>query len=140
MRDALLVVFETPRRELPSFVVGKLRDLLTLAVIGLVLIVAVAVAGFVSSFSDNVLELARARLASSSWLVKLLAIAFGLAANTVLFSAMFRLLADPHVPRRSLWTGALFGAVGFEVLKQLSAAAAGLDQGPARPSRRSASR
>ena len=34
MRDALLVVFEKPDREQPSFVVGKLRDLLTLVTIG----------------------------------------------------------------------------------------------------------
>ena len=44
----------------------------------------------------------------------------GLAANSVLFFAIFRLLAEPDTPRRSLWQGALLGAVGFEVLKQIS--------------------
>src|SRR3546814_17984556 len=38
----------------------------------------------------------------------------------VLFFAIFRLLADPDVPKRSLWSGALLGAVGFEILKQIS--------------------
>jgi membrane protein len=38
----------------------------------------------------------------------------------VLFFAFFRLLAAPNVPARSLWSGALLGAIGFEVLKQLS--------------------
>ena len=39
----------------------------------------------------------------------------------VLFFAFFRLLARPGRRRtRSLWSGALLGAVGFEVLKQLS--------------------
>ena len=38
----------------------------------------------------------------------------------VLFFALFRLLADPDLPRSSMWSGALLGALGFEVLKQLS--------------------
>lgn len=33
---------------------------------------------------------------------------------------MFRLLAAPDLPARSMWSGALLGAVGFEVLKQIS--------------------
>jgi membrane protein len=38
----------------------------------------------------------------------------------VLFFAMFRLLAAPDVPKRAMWSGALLGAVGFEILKQVS--------------------
>ncbi len=38
----------------------------------------------------------------------------------MLFFAIFRLLAEPDLPRRSLWSGSLLGAVGFEVLKQIS--------------------
>ncbi len=38
----------------------------------------------------------------------------------MLFYALFRLLGDPDVPSRSLWSGAVFGALGFEVLKRLS--------------------
>ena len=49
-----------------------------------------------------------------------LALCLGLAANTLLFFAFFRLLAQPDIPSRSLWSGALLGAVLFEVLKQLS--------------------
>ncbi|GAA2000175.1 YihY/virulence factor BrkB family protein [Nocardioides kribbensis] len=119
LRDALLVVFETPTRELPGFVVGKLRDLVTLVVLGSVLLLSVAVAGLVSAFSTVILD-ALGLGEELSWLVRLLTVVFGLAANTVLFYAMFRLLAEPHVPARSLWQGALLGAVVFEVLKQLS--------------------
>ncbi len=119
LRDALMTVFETPVRARPSFLVGKLRDLLTLAVIGVVLVLSVAVAGFVSGFSTEILgylELDE----SLSWLVKLIALVLGLAANTVLFFSIFALLAEPQPPRRSLWKGALLGAVGFEVLKYVS--------------------
>ncbi|CAN5674716.1 YihY/virulence factor BrkB family protein [soil metagenome] len=119
LRDALFVVFETPAREVPSFIKGKLRDLMTLAVIGLVLILAVAVAGFVSGRSKYLLELVSLGT-ELSWLVKLVAIVLGLAANAVLFYAVFRLLAEPDVPKRSLWSGAVLGALGFEVLKQVS--------------------
>ena len=36
----------------------------------------------------------------------------GLGASMLLFYAMFVLLAGPHTPRRSLWSGALLGALG----------------------------
>ena len=42
--------------------VGKLRDLLSLVVIGVVLLVSVALAGFVTGFSDDVLDWIGARL------------------------------------------------------------------------------
>jgi membrane protein len=119
MRGALVVVFELPDKEQPNFVLGKLRDLLTLALIGVILIVAVAVAGFVSGFSGDILGWLHLD-ADRAWLVRVVTVVFGLAANATLFFAMFRLLAEPHAPRRSLWSGALLGALGFEVLKQLS--------------------
>lgn len=119
MRDALLVVFELPDKEQPNFVVGKLRDLVALVVIGLVLFVAVAVTGFVNGFSDRVLDWVG--LGDELWwLVWLVTLALGLAANALLFFVLFKLLAEPHDPKRTLWSGALLGAVGFEVLKQLS--------------------
>ncbi|MCW2791164.1 MAG: YihY/virulence factor BrkB family protein, partial [Nocardioides sp.] len=119
MRDALVVVFELPRKEQPNFIVGKLRDLVTLALIGVILLVSVAVSGFVSGFSSDVLDWLGLG-ADLGWLVRLVTVVLGLGANMALFFAMFRLLAEPHTPRRSLWSGALLGAVGFEVLKQLS--------------------
>lgn len=119
MRAALQAVFVTPQRDQPNFVVGKLRDALTLVVIGTVLLVAVAVAGFVGGFSEDILDWMGLDQ-ELGWLVKLLTIALGLCANAVLFFALYTLLAQPHVPRRSLLQGALLGAVGFEVLKQLS--------------------
>ena len=40
LRDALITVFALPDREQPNFVMGKLRDLITLAVIGVVLLLS----------------------------------------------------------------------------------------------------
>jgi membrane protein len=46
--------------------------------------------------------------------------AAGVATGTVLFFAMFKVLAAPTVSHRALWSGALVGALGFELLKQSS--------------------
>ncbi|WP_370249688.1 YihY/virulence factor BrkB family protein [Nocardioides sp.] len=119
LRTALVTVFSTPREQLPNFVRGKLRDLEALVVIGLVLVLSVAVAGFVAGFSADLLDLLGLD-ATLGWLVRLLAVVVGLGANMVLFFAMFRLLAEPRVPPPVLWQAAAIGAVGFELLKQLS--------------------
>ena len=66
MRDALVVVFEQPAKEQPNFVIGKLRDLLSLVVIGVVLLVSVALAGFVTGFSDVRARLGRRSTPSST--------------------------------------------------------------------------
>jgi membrane protein len=119
LRDALIAVFELPEREQPSLVKGKLRDLLTLAIIGVVLLVAVAFTGLVSGFSGDLLGWVGLGK-QLGWLVQVLVVVLGLLANAVLFFAMFRLLAAPDLPKRALWSGALLGAVGFEILKQVS--------------------
>jgi membrane protein len=119
MRTALLAVFEKPQKEQPSFVIGKAKDLLALVTLGLVLMVSVAISGVVTSLSKTILESLQlgAGLEPLLWV---LAVVIGVAASTVLFLAFFRLLADPDVPTRSLLSGAVLGAVGFEVLKLAS--------------------
>lgn len=119
MRQALLVMFETPQREQPNFVVGKLRDLVSLVLIGLVMVVSVAVSGVISRFSKQLLDLIGLGVGLSP-LLQVVSVVVGIGASMVLFFALFKLLADPEVSRASLWSGALLGALGFEVLKQLS--------------------
>jgi membrane protein len=119
MRDALVVVFEVPAKEQPNFVFGKLRDLLALVLIGVILLVSVAVAGFVGGFASDLLDWVDLGT-DLGWLVTLLSIVLGFGANMLLFFAMFVLLAQPHTPRRSLWSGAFLGAIAFEALKQVS--------------------
>ena len=119
MRAALVTVFETPAKEQPGFVGAKLRDLLALVLIGVVLFVAVVVAGLVGGFSGSLLDWAGVDV-DLGWLVTALTVLLGLAANMLLFFLMFRLLGEPHVPRRALWQGAALGAVAFELLKQAS--------------------
>jgi membrane protein len=130
MRSALVVVFEVPAQEQPNFVFGKLRDLLTLALVGAILIVSVAVAGLVGGFSTEILDWLELG-EELAWLVRLLTVLLGFGANMLLFFALFVLLAKPHTPRRSLWSGALLGAIAFEVLKQISGLLISATQGNA---------
>jgi membrane protein len=119
MRSALEIVFEMPKSEQPSFVIGKLRDLASLAIIGLTLLASVAVTGVVTGSSTWLLGLVGLGH-DLAWGVHVLGSLVGLAANTLLFYSLFRLLARPPVPRRALWQGAVLGAIGFEILKLAS--------------------
>ena len=57
MRIALAVVFEVPAaRAAAATCIGKLRDLVALLLIGVVLLLAVALTGFVTGFSTEVLD------------------------------------------------------------------------------------
>ena len=119
MREALMVVFEMPAREQPNFVLGKLRDLISLAIIEATLVLSVAVTGLISGFATLLLDLVGLDRALEPLVVGL-TVMLGFGANVLLFFTIFNLLARPRTPNGSLWSGALLGALGFEILKQLS--------------------
>ncbi|WP_322921252.1 YihY/virulence factor BrkB family protein [Nocardioides renjunii] len=119
MRTALIAVFEEPEREQPNFVVGKVRDVLALLALGSILVTSVAVSGIATKVLTPIVEWLGLGVVAEVFFWAL-ALVLGMAANTLLYFAFFRLLAHPNVPTRSLWSGALLGAIGFEVLKQLS--------------------
>ena len=119
MRTALQVVFELPADRKPNFLVGKIRDLVTLVVVGFTLLMSIALSGVVTRISDRVLDLLDLDH-DLSWTVAVAAVVIALLANTVLFFVLFTVLARPRTPRRALWQGALLGSVAFEILKQLS--------------------
>jgi membrane protein len=119
MRTALVAVFEEPEKEQPSFLLGKLRDVVALLTLGTVLLLSVAISGVATKLATPILEFLGLGLGVEP-LVWALGLALGLVANTVLFFAFFRVLAAPNVPPRALWSGALLGALAFELLKQLS--------------------
>lgn len=119
MRTALLTVFEQPERERPSFFSGKLHDLMALGALGAILMVSVGVSTVVTTLSTTILKWLGLGLGLDP-VVWALALLIGVAANTLLFFAFFRLLGDPDAPAKALWSGAFLGAIGFELLKQLS--------------------
>ena len=122
MRGALEAMFALPKREQPNFLVGKLRDLATLGLIGLVLLVSVILSAAVSGSSGQILAWVGIDQHSTvpHVLLWLFGHALAIAASAVLLLAMFRYLAQPHLPRRALAEGALLGAVGFELLKSVA--------------------
>jgi membrane protein len=120
LRQALEVVFVVPRAEKAGFLVGKSRDLLTLVLIGIVLMVSVVVSGAVTGFSGDVLDLVGIDPGATLPTIGLSVIGhlLGIAASTVLLLTMFKLLVvESHVPRGAMVAGSLLGAVGFEILK-----------------------
>ena len=117
---ALEVMFATPRGEQPGFLFGKLRDLGTLALIGLTLMVSVVLSGAVTGFSGPILGLVGIDRASTLPTALLGVVGHALAIGALDGAAaddVRLLLVDTHVPRGALVRGALLGAVGFEVLK-----------------------
>jgi membrane protein len=120
LRQALEVMFVVPRQEQTNFLLGKLRDLGTLGLIGLVLMVSVALSSAVTGFSGMILGWVGIDQTAfaPNLLLTVLGHVLAIAASTVLLLAMFKLLIiESHVPRGALVRGALLGAVGFEVLK-----------------------
>ena len=120
MRTALQVVFELPLSRQPNFLVGKLRDLVTLVVVG-----ADAAgerrpqSGVVTRFSTELLDLADLDH-DLSWIVEVGAVGVAMVANTLLFFVLFTVLARSRAPDRALWRGAFLGSIAVEVLQQLS--------------------
>ena len=119
-RSALEEVFAVPAQEQPNMILGKVRDLRTLVLVGVTLLVSVVLSGAVTGFSGTILG----RLGldpgatGPALLLNLVGHVLAIAASTVLLLAMFVLLvSESRVPRRSLLGGALLGAIGFEVLK-----------------------
>ena len=116
--------------EHPNFVVGKLRDLVALVMLGVVLVLSVAVAGFVTGVLRRRSSTGWIWTPSSSWLVTADRPRDRLRRQ---HGALLRLLqaarAIRTTPNRSLWSGALLGAVGVRGAQAALVPAAGLDQG-----------
>jgi membrane protein len=118
LRAALQDAFEMPRSQKPNFLLGKATDLITLAVIGVVMILSVGISGAVSGLADTILSWVQLDDTSiGPVLLWTIGVALGLTASTLLFWVIFRLLANPDLPSRPLWQGALFGAIAFELLQ-----------------------
>jgi membrane protein len=118
LREALQNTFEVPKEEKRSFVVGKAFDLVVLCAVGFVMIVSVGISGVVAGLADTILDwVGIGGGPAGRALLWLIGPALGVAASTVLFFVMFKLLPKPDLPRKAMWRGALFAAVGFELLK-----------------------
>jgi len=121
MRKALARVFQVPQREQRNMVFGKLFDLATIALVGIILVVSVSASAVVTSQTGRLLRAVGIEHSPVlRWALTLLGVALGVAASALMLFVLYRLLPDTHLPRRSLWTGAVIAAFGLEVLKLLA--------------------
>lgn len=119
LREALSEQWAQPP-DAPALPKKLLFDLLALLGLGLALVGSFAITGLASGFAENVL--AFVGLAEQGWaqfLLTLLGIVLGVAANWLIFLWVIARLPRRHATLRSAARAALFGAVGFEVLKQV---------------------
>jgi membrane protein len=122
MRQALGEMFVKAPHERLNLVLGKLRDLLVLVVIGVTLLISVGLSGATAWFSELILVdwLNLGGNVVATVLLWVITHGLGVASAALLLFAMFRLLSRPAVPDVALWQGALLGALGFELLKSLA--------------------
>jgi len=133
MRDALAAVFDVEssrapslgRRKVAAFLLAQARDAVALMAIGLILLASVGVSSGLLSFLRHVGGAIGVN-DDLGFVMPMLLVAAGVGTGTVLFFAMFKVLVSPAVADRALWSGALVGALGFELLKQASAWLLGL--------------
>ncbi|MFG1941854.1 YihY/virulence factor BrkB family protein [Nonomuraea sp. NPDC048826] len=120
LRGALREISMTTTPPL-SFVLGKLRDLVSLLLLGVTLIVSVLVGGLATSATKIVADFL---FGVSSPLVTtatgLAGIVGSVVADWLLFMIVFGWVSRPAQPLRVLAQGALLGAIGFGLLKQLA--------------------
>jgi membrane protein len=120
LRQGLQAVFQVPPSKKFSFFVGKIVDLVGLALIGSVLVISVGTSGALKGLTNKLISwLNLSGSVVGTPLVWAVGILLGLASSTVLFFVMYRLLGAPDIDAKPLWQGALLGAVGFELLKLL---------------------
>ncbi|WP_214408811.1 YihY/virulence factor BrkB family protein [Sphaerisporangium fuscum] len=120
LRDALHEICVSCEPPLNWFV-GKLRDLVALLMIGLTLVISVLVGGFAVQATGTILGwLGLGESVLATVLVRVAGVLISVGADMLVFLVILGWLARVGKPPRVLFKGALLGAVGFGVLKQVA--------------------
>jgi len=105
-----------------NFFLRKVWDAAVLAFLGVILICGMAVTTVTTSATNTVLSwLGLQDVPGAGTGLRLLSLACAILFDTVVFLVLFSRLSGTRAPWRRIIRGALFGAVGFEVLKQVAA-------------------
>jgi membrane protein len=121
LRASLQSVFSVVAEDERNFLLGKVFDLIVLGVIGFVLVVSVSLSTAVTGFTDSVIEwIGLSNVPGMGTMLTVLSMLVGIAASTVLFFTMYKLLPKHNARTSAVWQGALIAAIGFEILKQLA--------------------
>ena len=100
----------------------KLVDVVALVTLGATFLVTTATSSLATSATTWVLD--QLGLQSGGFvevLLQVVAVLLAVGANTVILIVVFARLPGHKLPWRNVWTGALLGAIGVEILKQLAA-------------------
>ncbi|MGW2152128.1 YihY/virulence factor BrkB family protein [Nonomuraea sp. NPDC001699] len=105
----------------PNYFLGKLRDLVSVILLGATLVVSALVSGAATTVTDKVLD----RIFGDNSLLsteafRIFVVVASVAADWVLFVIMLGWVAKPAEPFKVIVRGALLGAIGFGLLKQLA--------------------
>ncbi|HEX4816325.1 MAG TPA: YihY/virulence factor BrkB family protein [Nonomuraea sp.] len=101
-----------------GFFAGKLRDLASIVLLGVTMISSTLVAGFASRATDSAMHFLFG--AEGGLGLRLAGVAVSVGADWLLFVILLGWVARPIQPFRVIARGALAGALGFGVLKQLA--------------------
>jgi membrane protein len=123
LREALTAQWQSTQEEQPpepeGFLRRKVFDLLALLSLGLALVASFALTGVGTAFAGVVLNaLGLGQVFGARLVLVALAVAASVAGMWMVFLWVIARLPRKPVPLRSVTRAALFGAVGFEVLKQ----------------------
>ncbi len=102
-QNAFNRVWAVPFKDRPDFLKSRLRGLALIGALGVLFVLATAIAGLTSGIHGP--------------LGKVAAILSGLIVNFLLFLAAFRFLTAGSIPTRCLWIGVTFAAGFWEVLQ-----------------------
>lgn len=108
---AFNAVWEIPQKDRPGFVEQTWRALLAMSTIGVGLIAATVVSGYVTGQSAGV---------NLGWGGRLLGYAIAIVLDVGLFVAAFKMLTDTEVGFRDVLPGAALSGVVFWILQQIS--------------------
>jgi len=119
LRDAVTAQWTRERPQLP-FLLTAVKDLLTLIGLGLALVVSFGITAAGTGLGELLLEwLGQRQTGWAELLLSVAAILLGLLADWLVFLWVLTSLPRFHVGWRSAVRGAIAGAVGFEILKQV---------------------
>jgi membrane protein len=111
VQTAFNSVWEIPKKDRPGFVEQMQRSLLALATIGVGLVVATVVSGYVTGQSAGV---------NLGWYTRLAGYALAIVLDVGLFVVAFRMLTDRDVSTRDVLPGAVLAGLVFWLLQQVS--------------------
>lgn len=102
----------------PNFVKDYIRDLLSLIGLGAAILASIALTALATGLTSYVIDLlGLSEIPGIGVFTALLAILIAIAGDTLIFLWLFHRLPHIDVPIRLILPGAIFGAVGFEILK-----------------------